>query len=293
MVVGGSNAESDWRRYACGGLASCTAETLTFPIDLTKTRLQLQSGSGSGVQYRGMLHALYKISTEEGFRSLYNGCSPALLRQLTYGTLKMGFYKDLRSKLGATNGPSLGVDVTSGIIAGGVAAAIANPTDVAKVRMQAQSNGKYKNAIHAITTIAREEGLSGLYRGVSPTVQRACVVAGVELPAYDVSKRYFLHHKYFEDSYGLHFMCSNIAGLVGAIASNPIDVVKTRLMSQSASATGVYTGVMDCFRKTVAAEGWMALYKGFIPNYARLAPWNIAFFMSYEQYARFVGLYEY
>eukprot|EP01134_Creolimax_fragrantissima_P002066 CFRG2066T1 len=287
--------DSDWRRYACGGLASCTAEIITFPIDLTKTRLQLQ-GNGGGVtgavQYRGMLHALYKIATKEGVTSLYNGCTPALLRQLSYGTLKMGFYKDIRHKLAERSGASLGVDVLSGVIAGGIAAAIANPTDVAKVRMQAQSDGKYKNAIHAISTIAREEGLKGLYRGVSPTVQRACLVAGVELPAYDASKRYILHNKWFEDTVGLHFLCSNIAGFVGAVASNPIDVVKTRLMHQSSQSTVMYKGVLDCFRKTVKAEGWMALYKGFIPNYARLAPWNIAFFMSYEQYARYTGLAE-
>lgn len=59
--------------------------------------------------------------------------SPALLRQATYGTLKMGIYKDVRSKLTSMYGAGLPVDVASAIFAGGFSSAVANPSDVIKV----------------------------------------------------------------------------------------------------------------------------------------------------------------
>lgn len=52
--------------------------------------------------------------------------------------------------------------------------------------------------------------------------------------------------------------------------------LQTRLMNQStALGTHLYTGVLDCLSKTIRREGWSALYKGFVPNYMRLGPWNV------------------
>ena len=61
-----------------------TAEACTFPIDTTKIRLQIQGQLADGAKntkYRGMSHAIVKIMRNEGFRALYNGIKPALLRQ--------------------------------------------------------------------------------------------------------------------------------------------------------------------------------------------------------------------
>ena len=68
--------------------------------------------------------------------------------------------------------------------------------------------------------------------------------------------------------------------------SSPADVVKTRYMNQfkTANDADAYKGVVDCFVKIYKTEGFKAFYKGFFPLFARLAPWNIAFFMSYENY---------
>lgn len=97
---------------------------------------------------------------------------------------------------------------------------------------------------------------------------------------------------------------SFVCGLAGALASNPVDVVRTRLMNQRGGA--LYQGTVDCilqvrnthlcvwggfsglphsttnlvfnpfaFLQTWRHEGFMALYKGFFPNWLRLGPWNI------------------
>ncbi|GBO45035.1 Kidney mitochondrial carrier protein 1, partial [Araneus ventricosus] len=68
---------SDWRPFVYGGLASIAAEFGTFPIDTTKTRLQVQGQVSDAkfkeIKYRGMTHALLRISKEEGIRALYSG----------------------------------------------------------------------------------------------------------------------------------------------------------------------------------------------------------------------------
>jgi solute carrier family 25 protein 14/30 len=48
--------------------------TGTFPIDCTKTRLQVQGQAQyMEVRYKGMFHALYRIGKEEGVKALYSG----------------------------------------------------------------------------------------------------------------------------------------------------------------------------------------------------------------------------
>lgn len=77
VVSGGKGTARDWRPFVFGGLASITAEFGTFPIDTTKTRLQVQGQTTdllhSATRYRGMCDCFIKISREEGIKSLYSG----------------------------------------------------------------------------------------------------------------------------------------------------------------------------------------------------------------------------
>lgn len=73
-------------------------------------------------------------------------------------------------------------------------------------------------------------------------------------------------------------MCSSsfTCGLAGALASNPVDVVRTRMMNQRVLSGGpIYKGTLDGVMQTWRNEGFFALYKGFWPNWLRLGPWNI------------------
>lgn len=84
-----------------------------------------------------------------------------------------------------------------------------------------------------------------------------------------------------------HTGASCVAGFAGAAASNPIDVMKTRLMTQPTDAHGrgtLYSGMLDCARKTFREGGLAAFYKGFVPNWMRKAPWCVLFFVTYEKY---------
>lgn len=55
----------------------------------------------------------------------------------------------------------------------------------------------------------------------------------------------------------------------------------------AASSAAPYRGSFDCAVRTVRHEGPRALYKGFIPTWVRMGPWNIIFFITYEQLKQF------
>jgi len=281
----------DIRPYVCGGLAAMVAESFTFPMDTAKTRLQIQ---GTSVQYKGAFHTIRTVISEEGILALYKGLSPALLRQAVYGTIKFGMYytaKDVYFALYPNNPESNIVNLCCAIFAGSVSSAIANPTDLVKVRMQAKSLETYGNLLSVFVDIKRKEGVVGLWRGVCPTAQRSGLVAGVQLPVYDWTRLQLARRAIVPEGACCNLTASLLAGLSACAASNPVDVIRTRLMVQRKFLKGgkhnpgnkIYTSSFECCVSTVRSEGFAALYKGFLPSFGRMGPWNVVFFLVYEK----------
>lgn len=215
-----------------------------MPVDTSKVRLQLQgliladSHNNISIKYRGMLHTMYMIATEEGSRSLWKGLSAALQRQFIFAGLRIGLYPSIRDTIvGKNNNPTLPLRALSGFISGAVGIIVASPCDVLKVRMQADRrklNAKplYKNTIHAYQTIIEKEGFKGLYAGIVPNIVRCAVMNSVELASYDQAKTYFVKtYKIHPATTSLHLSCAVIASFFAILLASPVDLMKTRMMS--------------------------------------------------------------
>eukprot|EP00911_Craspedida_sp_UC1_P000351 UC1_evm3s269 len=179
--------------------------------------------------------------------------------------------------------------MTSGFIA----QLIASPTDLVKVQMQLEGKRqlqglapRYAGTVDAFATIARQHGIRGLWKGWGPNCQRAALVNLGELTTYDTAKRFFLLRLQWSDNSFTHTASSLCAGLVAACFGTPADVIKTRVMNQPVGADGrgtLYRGSFDCLKKTVSAEGIASLWKGFLPSWARMAPWSLVFWLTFER----------
>lgn len=175
---------------------------------------------------------------------------------------------------------------------------MAVPADVVKVRMQADgrlvASGKlaqprYHGLMDGLLKIVRTEGVLGMWRGTGPAVQRAALVNLGELATYDQAKQLVIHTGLGStDSVQTHALSAIASGLAATVCSSPADVIKTRLMNQSPS-NPKFSSTLDCLRKTVQQEGVFALYKGFWPTWARLGPWQMCFWVSYEQLRKITG----
>lgn len=305
-----------------GGIASIVAGCSTHPLDLLKVRMQLQ-GEGHAppnpsVQNLrpalafqspaaaaaplprppppprvGLVTVGVRLVRQEGVAALYSGVSATVLRQTLYSTTRMGLYDVLKQKWTdpATGNMPLTRKIVAGLIAGGIGAAVGNPADVAMVRMQAdgrlppEQRRNYRSVVDAIRRMARQEGVASLWRGSSLTVNRAMLVTASQLASYDQIKETILAKGLMKDGLGTHVTASFAAGFVAAVASNPVDVIKTRVMNMKVEEgrEPPYRGAVDCALKTVRAEGPMALYKGFIPTISRQGPFTVVLFVTLEQ----------
>ncbi|ALC38345.1 Ucp4C [Drosophila busckii] len=276
------------------------AESCMYALDVGKTRMQVhgEEAKKTGAKPRRMFSTLRGILIEEGPRALYAGFSAMVARNFIFNSLRVLLYDIFRRRfiyVGADNKHHLAVHHAffCGCAAGCIAQALANPFDIAKVRMQMEGRRRLmgldkrtSNWYMEIIGIYRRSGILGMWRGVGPSCMRACLMTAGDVGSYDICKRMLKHHLELEEGLPLRFCSSMVAGLVASVLSNPADVIKSRVMNQPVDEAGrglYYRNGFDCVAKLLREEGFFALYKGLIPCWLRLGPWSVLFWLSVEQ----------
>ncbi|CAN6235171.1 unnamed protein product [Urochloa humidicola] len=283
-------------KVSLSSVSAAMAEASTYPLDAVKTRLQLhRSPGGAGGGGVSVIRVASELVRDGG---VYRGFSPAVLRHLMYTPLRIVGYEHLRSTLASEGREARVVEkALAGGLSGIAAQVVASPADLIKVRMQADSRllsqgiqPRYTGVADAFTKIIRAEGLLGLWKGVVPNAQRAFLVNIGELTCYDQTKHFIIRKQICDDNLYAHTLASVASGLSATTLSCPADVVKTRMMNQGKEGKALYRSSYDCLVKTVRHEGMMALWKGFLPTWARLGPWQFVFWVSYEKLRRASGI---
>lgn len=170
-------------RLSAGSLAGVACVTVTYPLDIVRTRLSIQTASipnlrehfaKAGVKPPGLWSVMKQIyRTEGGMRGLYRGLIPTTMGVAPYVGINFAVYEWARELLipeGRDEPTPLG-KLGSGALAGAVAQTLTYPFDVLRRRFQVVSvdglGFKYHGTWHALSTIVKTEGVKGLYKGLS------------------------------------------------------------------------------------------------------------------------------
>lgn len=283
-----------YKPFVCAAMAASWAEVCTIPLDTVKVRLQIQGNApaGTALKYKGFGGTFATIAKEEGVTALWKGLTPGLLRQCVFGTLRIGLYDHVKAFYHSGPGDaSLGIKILTGLTTGAIGISVASPTDLVKIRLQAEGRlppgvpRRYNGTIDAFSKIFREEKITGFWKGVGPNIVRNSIINAAELATYDQAKEVAVKQWKWADNLTTHLVCATTAGFVATCAGSPADVVKTRVMNQKINADGTkqYKNAIHCLTTVIKNEGPMALYKGFWPNFARIGTWNIVMFLTREQ----------
>lgn len=274
--------------FALGALACCAACVFTNPLEVVKTRLQLQGElrtRGSYQRhYRGVLQALWVVGRTDGVKGLQKGLSVGLIYQGVMNGVRLGTYSYCEA-LGITS--FHGGSLLSGAVAGALGAFIASPAYLVKTHLQAQTvqaiavghQHNHLGVSDAFVTIYRREGLIGLWRGVNGAVPRVMVGSAVQLATFTSAKEWVSQSQLLSSNKFLTaLIAAMISGVAVAISMTPFDVISTRLYNQPVDELRrgrLYHGFLDCLVKVCQTEGVLGLYKGMGPVFLRLAPHTV------------------
>ncbi|KAK3943926.1 mitochondrial carrier protein RIM2 [Diplogelasinospora grovesii] len=202
--------DSAWVHLSAGVLAGVTTSTATNPIWLVKTRLQLDKNvaaqSGGGVaqrQYKNSWDCIRQVVRHEGIRGLYKGMSASYLG-VTESTLQWMLYERMKRSLAQREERIVQsgrdktwwdhtVDWTGKVGAAGgaklVAAILTYPHEVARTRLRqapmADGRPKYTGLVQSLKLVFKEEGMAGLYGGMTPHLLRTVPSAAIMFGMYE------------------------------------------------------------------------------------------------------------
>jgi Mitochondrial carrier protein len=205
----GAARELDFRQLMLAGSMAGLCQTLvTYPLDLVRTRLSLNS-KAAGLEYAGIADCFRKTVRLEGPAALYKGLGPTLISAAPYVALQMSFYEKMKRAAGKRRAvhQALASDdavhrhqVTAAVMdkllcgaAAGIAAqSITFPGDVVRRRMQLNGANNaalvYSSVTDCVRTIYRHEGIRGFYAGSAVNAVRAVPGSMLQFICYDTFK---------------------------------------------------------------------------------------------------------
>ncbi|KAF7457468.1 2-oxoglutarate/malate translocase OMT [Cryptosporidium felis] len=226
-----------------GGISGSIATMIVQPIDIVKVNMQLLSFEGP--LDSNPVTIAKEIIARNGFRGLYKGLDAALIRQMTYSTSRLGLFRILcdayKDAFFASKGPYLPLRIKAifGLLSGGIASFICNPTDLALVRLQTNSilpssqQKSYKNVFQTLRYIIKEEGFLSMWKGSTPTVIRAMSINVGMLASYDHFKEVLVRiSRLGEASLEIKLFSCLLSGVVATLVSLPFDTIKIHIQRE-------------------------------------------------------------
>ncbi|KAH8884246.1 mitochondrial carrier [Thozetella sp. PMI_491] len=322
-----------WAHLVAGAVGGMTAAALTAPLDVLKTRLQsdfyqsqlrasraVQTSTmnplrAAGYHLNETVQILASVYRQEGPRALFKGLGPNLVGVIPARSINFFTYGNGKRVIAQyLNGgqEAAWVHLSAGAVAGIVTSTATNPIWMVKTRLQldknvaAQSGGvtkrQYKNSLDCIRQIIRNEGIRGLYKGMSASylgvtestlqwtlyeqMKSALARREQRVLASGREKNLWDHTVAWTGTVG----AAGGAKLVAAILTYPHEVARTRLrQAPMADGRPKYTGLVQCFKLVFKEEGMLGLYGGMTPHLLRTVPSAAIMFGMYEGILRLLN----
>lgn len=262
-----------WQRVAAnlaaGAAAGCSVEAALYPIDTIKTRLQAMIGGGG----------FKALMSSGGGKGLYAGVWGNLAGVAPSSAIFMAFYEPVKHWVYSNTDQDqhwLG-PVVAGAAAGAAASLTRVPTEVIKQRLQTR---EFAGAVGAIKSILAKEGVRGLYAGYGAFLMRDLPFDAIEFVAYEQLRKAAAKMLQRDPNPLEVSLVGAVAGGFTGIVTTPLDVIKTRLMTQG--ATGRYKNLVDATLTIARTEGMSAFMSGWQPRLLWISLGGFVFFPALE-----------
>ncbi|XP_064482611.1 mitochondrial 2-oxodicarboxylate carrier-like [Ornithodoros turicata] len=272
-------------QFTAGAVAGFIEVCVNHPLDVVKTRLQMQSADDPN-RYKSITNCFARMVKAEGFLSVYKGILPVLVVETPKMAVRFVVYEYCKRKLSPYVG-QVATTGTAGFVAGVVEGAAVNPFEVVKVRLQTdrQFVQQQPSSYALAKQIYRSHGLGprGLSLGMTANVFRHGVFLAIYFAVYNKLKSSAPAYKSALEENAWKMGFGVFSGCVGTCFNIPFDVAKSRIQGPQPEPGKVkYKTCWQSLTLVYKEEGFLALYKGLAPKMLRLSTGHGLIIVLYE-----------
>ncbi|KAL4967917.1 putative peroxisomal carrier protein [Aspergillus stella-maris] len=270
---------SPWGSAVAGATGAVLANAMVYPLDLVKTKLQVQvkkaddekEHSTDDVHYKSTWDAIAKIVDKEGIEGLYSGMAGSLIGVASTNFAYFYWYSVVRTLYMSTERlpkpPGTAIELSLGAVAGAVAQVFTIPVAVITTRQQTQPKEDKKGLIETgKEVINSEDGWSGLWRGLKASLILV-VNPAITYGAYQRFKDILFPGRTSLKPWEA-FLLGALSKAMATIATQPLIVAKVGLQSRPPPARNgkPFKTFSEVMKFIVQNEGPLSLFKGIGPQ---------------------------
>eukprot|EP01041_Mallomonas_annulata_P002086 gene2086-4076_t len=270
----------------CGAIASVVGDFIMHPVDTIKIT---QQASTVGIS---VMEASKRIMAQGGPAAFYQGVVPYLVADGISGSIKFAAF-EISKRFVEKRVPEKYHAYTKFLCAAGayVACSVALvPGEVLKTGLQA---GAGSSLMGLVKKTWMDEGMKGFFVGYGATLLRDVPYTMLELGLYDNIKTFIRKFQKREDlTQGEELTSAAITGGFTSFVTTPLDVIKTKLMTQTLAGAVQYGGIGDVFNSIMTKDGTSGLFSGSLARVVWLLPFTTIYLGVYEVAKRRLALYK-
>ncbi|XVE71437.1 hypothetical protein DITRI_Ditri10aG0149900 [Diplodiscus trichospermus] len=273
------------RRLMSGAVAGAVSRTAVAPLETIKTHLMVGSCGNS------MTEVFDNIMMSDGWKGLFRGNLVNVIRVAPSKAIELFTYETVKKQLTPESGERPKLPLPASFIAGaaaGVSSTLCTyPLELLKTRLTVKE--EYKNLLDAIVKIVQAEGLTGLYKGLTPTLIGVVPYAASNYFAYDtLRKAYKKAFKKEEVGNIMTLLIGSAAGAISSTATFPLEVARKQMQAGAINGRQ-YQNMLHALTSILEKEGIPGLYRGLGPSCMKLVPAAGISFMCYEACKRILA----
>ncbi|CAG8500427.1 9368_t:CDS:2 [Racocetra fulgida] len=232
-----------------GSLGAIFALSITYPLDIIKTRLQVQSKDSKDIcddYYESTIDAIRKMLKAEGILGLYTGLPSGLIGVASTNFTYFYWYSFIRTRYQqarSTSSLSTAEELILGALAGALAQIFTIPVSVVTTRQQTSSITERKSLINTAKEITHEDGITGLWKGLGPSLV-LCINPAITYGAFERFKDIMLKRN-FNLTPGLIFCLGALSKTIATVVTYPYIMAKVRLQWKPPKKKVAVDGVED------------------------------------------------
>lgn len=189
IIRGGQSRElSIQERFCAGSAAGAISQTIIYPMEVLKTRLALRRTG----QYSSISDCAKKLLANEGVSCFYRGYLPNLMGIIPYAGIDLAVYETLKryylSHHSDKEDPGVVLMLACGTASSTCGQIASYPLALVRTRLQAQgvTAGSKKDTMFTLfRTILTNEGVQGLYRGITPNFMKVAPAVSISYVVYE------------------------------------------------------------------------------------------------------------